>query len=151
MTQSLRSSRRKLLANLGLGGVGIVASSWAGPAAAFGSASPLTSLMPGLTGSLQNSGLRQWSSAVGSVFLVQGESGPVAMTLTSVKTLSAPSVRPAGLRAESFALVFQGTGARMPAGNRTYAFQQSGGSQLRLFVGAKTAVGTKAQFVAIMN
>jgi hypothetical protein len=152
MTQLLRSSRRKLLANLGLGGAGLVASSWAGSASALGTISPLANLLPNLSGSLQTSGLRQWSGAVGSTFLVLGEAGPVAMILAAVKPLSAPGVRPAGLRTESFTLIFEGAaGPKIPAGDQTYTFQQSGGNQLRLFVGAKVAVGTKAQLIAVMN
>jgi hypothetical protein len=151
MAQSLRSSRRKLLVSLGLGGVGLAASSWTSPLSALGTASPLSSLLPRITGTLHQSGLEDWTSAVGSSFIVQGEAGPAAMTLIGVKTLDASGTRPAGLRAQSFAAVFEGAGDKVPAGNRTYVFQQSNGNQVQLFVGRKVAAGTKARLTAILN
>jgi hypothetical protein len=151
MAQSLRSSRRKLLVGLGLGGVGFAASSWTSPLLALGTASPLASLLPRVTGTIRQSGLQDWSSAIGGSFLVQGEAGPAAVILVAVKALDASSSRPANLRAQGFTLIFEGAADRVPAGNRTYVFQQSNGNQVQLFVGSKVAAGAKARLIAVLN
>jgi hypothetical protein len=148
MDQTMGASRRKLLINLGMGGVGLAATSWAGPLSAFAASSPLGAAL----GSLKLSELQQWSAAVGTSFNVLGEAGARAMTLIAAKALPVSGVRPAGLRPQPFTLTFETTaGARAPAGNQIYVFQQSNGNQLQLFVGGRIMVGTKAQLVAVLN
>jgi hypothetical protein len=152
MAQSNRYSRRKLLSGMGLGGVGIAAASVAGPAAAFTGDNPLAAVLPGVLASLRDAGYSDWSSAVGSSFLVRGEAGAASVQLVGVREMKASGARPAGLRASSFALFFQGTdSATFPRGNRTYAFEQNNGNQLQLFVGGKAVAGTTAQLIAVMN
>jgi hypothetical protein len=153
MEESLRYSRRKLLCNLGLGGLGVAAASWAGPAASFtGTANPLAGVLPGVLTSLHQGGLEDWSGAVGATFLVRDEAGAHMLKLVSVQASQPSGRRPAGLRSAGFTLVFEAAaGDRVPAGNRTYVFEQSNGSQFQLFVGAKVAVGSVAQLVAVLN
>jgi len=151
MAESLRYSRRKLLYTLGLGSVG--AATWSTPAAAFrGQTSPLSNLLTRLTPPLRSAGLEQWAGAVGSNFVVAGESGPVTVKLVAVSPLQSAGSRPADLRPASFTAVFEGAaGSRFPAGNRTYVFEQSNGLRFEIFVGGATVNGSKAQLIAIFN
>ena len=152
MAQSMRYSRRKLLSGIGLGGVGLATASWASSAAALTGDNPLAAVLPGVLASLHDAGYSDWSSAVGTSFVVRGEAGASTVNLVGVREMKAAGTRPAGLRATSFALIFQGTdSAVFPRGNRTYAFEQSNGNQLQLFVGGKAVAGTTAQLVAVLN
>ena len=147
MDKSSRSSRRALLYGMGMGGLGVATSSLAQTLRI--ATSPLAPVLPRVQTILRQSALEGWAAAVGSSFMVQGERGASVMTLVSAKALDAGGTRPAGLRPIPISLVFQGTQA--PAGNRSYIFQNSGGTKVQLFVGAKIAVGTNAQLVAILN
>jgi hypothetical protein len=153
MEQSLRYSRRRILCNMGLGGLGVATASWAGPAASFtGTANPLASVLPGVLGSLHQAGLEDWSGAVGSSFLVRDEAGAHKLTLVAAQALTASGPRPAGIRSAGFTLIFEGAaGDQVPAGNRTYLFEQSNGSQFPLFVSGRIAVGSTAQLMAVLN
>ena len=89
---------------------------------------------------------------MGTSFLVRGEAGASPVQLVGVREMKASGARPAGLRTTGFALIFQGTdSAVFPRGNQTYAFEQSNGNRLQLFVGGKAVAGTTAQLVAVMN
>jgi hypothetical protein len=147
MAQSSFYSRRKLLCGLGLGGVGMATSSWAAPIAGA-----LSKVVPRVTASVRQTGMADWTAAIGASFIVRGESGAAPVKLVAVTPLASSGRRPAGLRSGAFAATFQGTDSRLfPAGNRTYVFQQGNGSQMQLFVSAKSLLGGKAQLIAILN
>ncbi len=150
MTQSPRYSRRKLLYGMGVGGFGVASFSW--PAAAFGAGGPLAAVLPRVTAAAHQAGLQDWSGAIGSSFVVQGEAGATVVKLVAVHPLNSTGARPAGVRQSAFAAVFEGTnGLTFPAGNRTYTFEQGNGGQMQLFVGGKIVSGGKAQLVAVLN
>ena len=146
MEKSSRSSRRALLYGMGMGGLGIATSSLAQK---LKLATPLTSVLPRVQTSVRQASLEGWAAAVGSTFSIQAERGTIAMTLVSAKALDGGGTRPADLRPIPFMLVFQGSQA--PLGNRSYVFQNSGGTKVELFVSQKAIVGTKAQVVAVLN
>jgi hypothetical protein len=151
MDQSIRYSRRKLLNSIGLGSVGVATASWAWPAAS--QSNPLAGVLPNVLAPMRQAGVTDWSAAVGSNFLIRGESGAASVKLVAVRNFDTAGARPAGLRPSAFALIFEGAaGAQFPAGNRTYVFEQSGGaSPLQLFVGRKSVNGATAQLVAVLN
>ena len=152
MDQSLRSSRRSLLYGLALGGVGFATPSWAQTLFRSRTTSPLSTVLPRIQTTVRQSALEGWTGSVGATFIVQGEAGPRSMTLVSAKALDSSGTRPADLRPVAFALVFEGAQAgQVPAGDRSYVFQKSDGTNLELFVGAKIIAGAKGQLVAILN
>lgn len=153
MDQSTRSSRRNLLFGLAVGGAGLATPSWAQTLVRVGtSTSPLTGVLPRVQATVRQAALEGWAAAVGTAFIVKGEAGPRSVTLVAARALESSGTRPAGLRPTAFVLVFEGAqGGLVPAGDRKYVFQRSDGTKVELFVGAKTAVGTKAQLVAVMN
>lgn len=149
MDQSPRSSRRALLYGIGMGGVGFATASWG---QALKLASPLSAVLPRVQTNVTQASLEGWTASVGSAFLVEGERVATSMTLISATALPSGGARPAGTRATPFTLVFEGSqAAQVPAGNRSYFFQTSGGSRFQLFVSAKVVTGTKAQLIAVLN
>jgi hypothetical protein len=150
MDQSIRYSRRKLLNSIGLGSFGVAAASWAWPAAS--QSNPLADVLPNVLAPIRQAGVTDWSAAIGSSFVIRGESGAAPVKLIAVRNFDTTGGRPAGLRPSAFALVFEGAaGAQFPAGNRTYIFEQSSGDPLQLFVGSKAVKGATAQLVAVLN
>jgi hypothetical protein len=133
---------------MGMGSLGIATSSLA-QTLKLGTSSPLATVLPRVQTTVRQASLEGWAAAVGSTFSVLGERGISLMILKSAKALDAGGTRPAGLRPIPFALVFEGSQA--PVGNRSYIFQNSGGTKVELFVGEKIAVGTKSQLVAVLN
>jgi hypothetical protein len=152
MAQSTFYSRRKILAGLGLGGAGLAASSWTSPLAAALRPAPLSDTAPGTRALIDQMGLSTWSAAVGSTFVIRNGASSFSVELVSATALPSSGTRPAGVRSGGFALTFQAPNtAAFPAGNRTYTFQQSNGSEFQLFVGAKSVNGSAGQLIAILN
>ncbi|HEX4736214.1 MAG TPA: hypothetical protein VH331_01500 [Allosphingosinicella sp.] len=149
MVQTTHTSRRKLLYGLGLGSVGIATTSWTSRLAAAVTADPLTDAVNRAQASAAQTGLGDWTGAVGASFTIRDGASSYAVTLVSVTPLQAAGSRPAGLRPSALAATFQGSS--VPAGNRTYTFVQGNGSQFQLFVGAKSMNGSTGQLVAILN
>ena len=147
MDKSSRSSRRALLYGMGMGSLGLATSSLA-QTLKLGT-SPLATILPRVQTTVRQASLEGWAAAVGSTFSVAAERGTILMTLVSAKALDGGGPRPADLRPIPFALVFQGTQA--PVGNRSYLFENSGGTKVQLFVSEKVMVGTKAQVTAVLN
>jgi hypothetical protein len=151
MAQSIVYSRRRLLYSLGLGGAGIAATSWASSLAAA-AVSPLAGAVARAQTAADQTGMSAWTAAIGSTFTIRNGATSFAVKLVSVTALPSPGTRPAGLRPGAFALAFHGPdGSAFPAGNRTYTFEQANGSQVQLFVSAKSVNGTNGQLVAILN
>jgi hypothetical protein len=151
MDKSSRSSRRALLYGMGMGGLGVATSSLA-QTLKLGTSSPLATVLPRVQTTVRQSALEGWAAAVGSIFTVVAGRTSSQMTLISAKALDSGGTSPADLRPIPFALVFQGNlSSQVPAGNQNYVFQNSGGTNVTLFVGAKVPAGTKAQLVAILN
>jgi hypothetical protein len=145
-------SRRKLLAAAGLGGAGLVATSWTSSLAAATGSSPLGNVVKNVQASTQQAGLSQLSALVGQSFNILNGTSSVAVTLVSVTPMQAAGTRPSGMRPYALAAAFEGqNGPTFPAGNQTYTFQLDGGSQMQLFVGRKSVTGTTARLIAILN
>jgi uncharacterized protein DUF6916 len=149
MAQSTHYSRRKLLYGFGLGSVGIATTSWTSRLAAAVTPTPLTGAVTRARSSAAQTGLSDWTAAVGGRFTVLSGRSSYRVTLVSVTPLSSPGVRPAGLRPSALMAVFEGPS--VPAGNRTYTFVQGNGSQFQLFVGPSSVNAGTGRLVAILN
>ncbi|HYW14825.1 MAG TPA: hypothetical protein VE891_01545 [Allosphingosinicella sp.] len=132
--KSSRLSRRALLAGLGFG-----------VAAAGAFATPALHLdwtrKPGAKGSwwdrrsasLAKAGIDEWSRQIGSEFALAG--GAIAK-LAEVQSLHSPGRRPDGLRDGAFALIFESTGAGLPAGDRTLEVSHAQGGAMKIYFSA---------------
>ncbi len=151
MAQSVLYSRRKLLAGAGLGGVGLMTTSWTSPLAAA-AASPLGSAVANAQSSIAQASLAQVSALIGHSFTILNGSSPFAVTLVSATAMQASGTRPAGMRPYAIAIAFEApNGPAFPAGNRTYILQLANGAQVQLFLGAKSVTGTTGRLTAILN
>jgi hypothetical protein len=152
MGQSPRYSRRKLLYGLALGGAGLAIPAWTSPIAAAVGAEPLADVVRRVQTSVDRTGMSGWSAAVGSTFTIRDDDSSYAVRLVAVTPLRSRGVRPAGVRPGGFSLTFEGlNGPGFPAGDRTYVFQQANGSQVQLFVSAKSVVGRAGRLFAVLN
>lgn len=151
MSPSLLYSRRKLLAAVGLGGAGLVATSWTSPLAAATS-SPLSSAVANAQASIAQASLADVSALIGHTFTILNGSSPFTVTLVSATAMPASGTRPAGLRPYAIAIAFEApNGPAFPAGNRTYMLQLANGAQVQLFLNAKSVTGTTGRLTAILN
>ena len=147
-------SRRNLLLVLGLGAAGAAVA-----------ASPLTRLgwVPEGSGktlgwwertfaSLRHGGVGEWSALTGQTFQVASEQGPSLVKVAEVRPLASEGSRPRDVsRAQAFAVVFEASPGRMPAGERIYSFAHAAHDAVDIHVGAPVLVGQTAQVVAIFN
>lgn len=151
MTQSALYSRRKLLATAGLGGAGLVASSWTSPLAAATS-SPLGGAVANAQSSIAQASLAQVTALIGHTFTILNGSSRFQVTLVSATAMPAAGARPAGLRPYAIAIAFEApNGPAFPAGNRTYTLQLANGAQVQLFLGLKSVTGKTGRLTAILN
>jgi hypothetical protein len=132
--KSSRFTRRNLLARLGFG-----------VAAVGAMAAPALQLSwtrkPGAKGSwwdrqftsLANAGADEWSRQVGTEFAL---AGGVAAKLAQVTPLPSPGRRPAGLRDQAFALVFESAGAALPPGDRMLDVSHAAAGNMKVYFSA---------------
>ena len=151
MAQSNSYSRRKLLYGFGLGSLGFATTSWPSLAAAAASG-PLANVLTRVQNANRQSGLSDWTAAIGATFFIQDGGRSFAVKLVSVTQLPSPGARPAGLRPGAFAVTFAApNGPAFPVGNRNYTFVQTNGAPIQLFVSAKSVTGTTGRLIAILN
>jgi hypothetical protein len=93
-----------------------------------------------------------WRQLGPALFTLVGENGPCAVRISEVRPLPAAGKRPAGLRAQAFAVLFEANGAgRAPPGNRVYRFTHAQYGGVDLFVGPVSLSSGKSVLVAVLN
>jgi hypothetical protein len=145
------SSRRKMLAAMGVGGLGAIVAGAAGSGAALlrgeGDSSSRSALPPIF---LADGSFDHWQRAIGMSFAVAG-SGAL-LTLTAVNKFNSPGKRPAeATRAEAFAAVFESEENVPIQGNRTYRMATRLAAPLDIHLGPRVASGGKSLFLAVFN
>lgn len=143
-------SRRNILAGLGLGAASVGA--LAAPALKLDwTRKPGTkSWWDRPSVSLATAGMDEWTRHVGTEFSFAGQGGAVAARLAAVEPLNSKGKRPRGLRDRAFALVFESTGAALPAGDRIFDVSHSTGSS-KMFLSACGDKCTGRRLQAIFN
>jgi hypothetical protein len=93
-----------------------------------------------------------WRQLIGALFTVAGETGSSTLKLVEVRPLPASGTRPAGTRAQAFALVFEVTPLQQaPRGNRSYRLTHAQYGGVDLLLGATSFTPGKATLIAILN
>ncbi|TMJ15706.1 MAG: hypothetical protein E6G94_06320 [Alphaproteobacteria bacterium] len=101
--------------------------------------------------SLRNGTAADWLKIVGESFTFEGEGGPSLWKVTQVRNLSATGRRPKGVRAQAFAVVFQSSAKKIPAGNTAYTINHPKLPPLPIFVGKASTAGGVSKLTAIFN
>lgn len=143
------STRRKMLAAMGVGGLGAIVAGTAGSGAALlrGDGDSGTVLPPI---HLAGGTFEQWQRAVGMSFAVAGSGARLA--LVAVEKLQSEGKRPAGVaRAEAFAAVFESEAEAPIDGNRIYRMATRLAAPLDIHLGPRIAAGGKSLFLAVFN
>jgi hypothetical protein len=147
--KSSRLTRRNLLAGLGFGvaAVGAIAApalqlSWTRKPGAKGS------WWDRQFTSLATAGADEWTRQVGTEFAL---AGGVAATLAQVTPLRSPGRRPAGLRDQAFALVFESTGAALPPGDRMLDVTHAVAGKMKVYFSACDSQCGGRRLQAIFN
>jgi hypothetical protein len=150
MTESstnLQPTRRGLLAGIGLGMIGFLASG--------AKARPGIGTAPGaapkpLPADLEHGDAASWARQVGQDFTIPALSG-VALRLVAVEPALSGGPRPARARQGNFHAVFESVGRALPDGDATYVLSGRSVAALPLFLGRPSGVHGRRKLVASFN
>lgn len=136
------TTRRHLLVAAALGMIGTAAG--ASRATRIAAASPPPSRLPK---SLRDGDMADWQQVVGRSFRL---SGGGRVRLVAVEALPSSGPRPAGLRSQSFAAVFE-TAAGAVEDDRTYRLSNLTLPPVDVHFGPKIQAGARARHIAVFN
>jgi hypothetical protein len=142
---SSRLSRRAVLAGLGLGATAVGAFAtpafgWAPKPAAAGSGRDRR-LTP-----LSTAGMEQWSRQIGTDFAI---AGGTVVRLARVEPLGSAGRRPAGVRDQAFAAVFEPVAGTLPTGDQILDVSHAQGGAMKIYFSACTGRCAGARLQAI--
>jgi hypothetical protein len=144
---NLQPTRRGLLAGIGLGMIGIVAS---GANARTGAGTAPGAEPKPLPADLERGDAASWARQIGQEFTVPALSG-VALRLVAVEPAPSGGPRPARARQGNFHAVFESVGRALPDGDATYMLAGRSAAALPLFLGRPSGAHGRHKLVASFN
>ncbi len=142
--KGLRPTRRHMLAGIGLGMIGAMASGGAGAQAATGPARRPYRPLAGTD--LARADSATWARYVGQDFAIPAVGGAM-LRLVAVEDAPSGGHRPRRMRRQ-FHAIFESVGRTAPEGDATYVMAPRSASPLPLFLAGKSQAGHRDRLVA---
>ncbi|HEX8482847.1 MAG TPA: hypothetical protein VF650_13175 [Allosphingosinicella sp.] len=97
---------------------------------------------------LSSAGIEDWRRQIGAEFAIEG--GSVAR-LVEVQPLSSGGPRPAGVREQAFAALFEPVAGPLPAGNRILGVRHARGGAMKIYFSPCTGKCGGPRLQAVFN
>lgn len=142
--KGVRPTRRHMLAGIGLGMIGAMASGASGAQAATGPARRPS--QPLADADLARADSETWAQYVGQDFAIPAVGGAV-LRLVAVEEAPSGGPRPRRMRGQ-FHAIFESVGRTVPEGDATYVMAPRSASPLPLFLAGRASGGRRERLVA---
>ncbi|HEX8378987.1 MAG TPA: hypothetical protein VF619_00390 [Allosphingosinicella sp.] len=97
---------------------------------------------------LSTAGIEDWRRQIGTEFVLEGGS---LVRLAEVQTLSSGGPRPAGVRGQAFAALFEPVAGKVPPGNRILGVSHAQGGAMKIYFSPCTGKCGGRRLQAVFN